>query len=92
MRTVGLSQLLQCLQNSLSVYFSIRLTNLYKKKTFSTVHNLDFKNISLLQYGFSEKAVDLFASVLKNRQQCVKIFVVYSENLEKIIEFHRARF
>ena len=51
-RTIGLSQLLQCLQNSLSVYFSIRLTNLCKKKKPWTVHSLDFKNISLLQMLF----------------------------------------
>ena len=33
-------------------------------------------------YGFSESAVELFASFFKNRQQCVKINNVYSEWLE----------
>ena len=33
-------------------------------------------------YGFSEGAVELFASFLKNRQQSVKINDVYSEWLE----------
>ena len=51
-RTIGLYQLLQCLQNSLGVYFSNTLTNLYKKKKFWTVHCLDFKNISLPQMLF----------------------------------------
>ena len=33
-------------------------------------------------YGFSENAIEFFASFLKNRQQCVKINDVYSEWLE----------
>ena len=50
-------------------------------KAFNSIsHEIFFKKIEA--YGFSESAVELFASFLKNRQQCVKINDVYSEWLE----------
>ena len=49
-------------------------------KTFSKKHEVFLKKIGA--YCFSESAVDLIASFLKNRQQCVKINDVYSEWLE----------
>ena len=50
-------------------------------KAFNSMsHEIFLKKIEA--YGFSESAVDLFASFLKNRQQCVKINDVYSEWLE----------
>ena len=50
-------------------------------KAFNSVsHEIFLKKIEA--YGFSESAVDLFASFLKNRQQCVKINDVYSEWLK----------
>ena len=50
-------------------------------KTFNSIsHEIFLKNIE--PYGFSESAVDLFASFLKNRKQCAKINNVYSEVLE----------
>ena len=127
MKTIGLSQLLQCLKNSLSKYFSISLTTFYKKKlngtqfefqkerssTDAVLHliealreNYDHLQISVAvfmdlakafnsrsheiflkkieAYGFSESAVDLFASFLKNRQQCVKMNDFYTEWFRKI--------
>ena len=42
-----------------------------KERTNSISHDILLKKIEA--YGFSESAVDLFASFLKNRQQCVKI-------------------
>ena len=116
------------------VYFSIRLTNLYKKKknlngtqigfqkhksstdavlrlfeakqenyvylkvlvvvfidlakSFNSIsHGIFLKKIEA--YGFSEKAVDLFASFLKNRQQFVKIKDVYSKWLETNYGVHQ---
>ena len=44
MRTIGLSQCLQWLENFLSVYFSILLTKLYKKK----------KTLNGPQFGFQK--------------------------------------
>ena len=53
-------------------------------KAFNSIsHEIFLKKIEA--YGFSESAVDLFASFLKNRQQCVKINDVYSEWLETIL-------
>ena len=50
-------------------------------ETFNSIsHEIFLKKIEA--YGFSESSVDLFASFLKNRQQCVKINDVYSERLE----------
>ena len=50
-------------------------------KAFSSIsHEIFLKKIEA--YGFSESAVELFASFLKNRQQCVKTNDVYSEWLE----------
>ena len=50
-------------------------------KAFDSIsHKIFLKKIEA--YGFSEHAVDLFASFLKNRQHCVEINVVYSEWLE----------
>ena len=50
-------------------------------KAFNSIsHEIFLKKIEA--FGFSESAVDLFASFLKNRQQCVKINDVYSEWLE----------
>ena len=50
-------------------------------KAFNSLsREIFFKKIEA--YGFSESAVDLFASFLKYRQQCVKINDVYSEWLE----------
>ena len=46
----------------------------------SISHEIFLKKIEA--YGFSESSVDLFASFLKNRQQCVKINDIYSEWLE----------
>ena len=50
------------------------------KSFYSISHEIFLKKIET--YGFSESAVDLFASFLKNSQQCVKINDVYSEWLE----------
>ena len=50
------------------------------KAFISKSHEIFLKTIEA--YGFSESAVDLFASFLKNRQQCFKINDVYSEWLE----------
>ena len=50
-------------------------------KAFNSIsHEICVKKIEA--YGFSESAVELFASFLKNRQQFVKINDVYSEWLE----------
>ena len=50
-------------------------------KAFNSIsHEIFLKKIEA--YGFSESAVDLFASFLKNREQCVKINDIYSEWLE----------
>ena len=50
-------------------------------KTFNSIsHGIFLKKIEA--YSFSEKAVDLFASFLKNRQQFVKTKDVYSKWLE----------
>ena len=50
-------------------------------KAFNSIsHKIFLKKIEA--YGYSESAVDLFASIHKNRQQCVKINDVYSEWLE----------
>ena len=50
-------------------------------KVFNSIsHEIFLKKVET--YGFSESAVDLSASVLKNRQQCVKIVDVCSEWFE----------
>ena len=47
-------------------------------KAFNSIsHEIFLKKIEAC--GFSESAVELFASFLKSRQQCVKINDVYSE-------------
>ena len=60
-------------------------------KTFNSIsHEIFLKKIEA--HSFSDNAVDLFASFLKNRQQCVKIKGVYWKLLEKIMVFLRERF
>ena len=50
-------------------------------KAFNSISHKTFLQ-KIEAYGFSESAVELFASFHKNRQQCVKINDVYSEWLE----------
>ena len=62
------------LKISVDVFFDLA-------KAFNSIsHKIFLKMIEA--YGFSENAIDVFASFLKNRQQCVKINDVYSEWLE----------
>ena len=62
------------LNNSVDVFIDLA-------KTFNSIsHKISLKKIEA--YAFSKSAVDLLASFLKNRQQCVKINDVYSEWLE----------
>ena len=62
------------LKFSVAVFFDLA-------KAFNSIsHKIFLKKIEA--YGFSESAVELFASFLKNRQQCVKINDVYSVWLE----------
>ena len=53
----------------------------YLAKAFYSISNKIFLK-KIEAYGFSESAVEFFASFLKNRQQCIRINDVYSEGLE----------
>ena len=55
-------------------------------KAFSSISDKFFEVFPKMieAYGFSENAIDLFASFPKNRQQCVKINDAYSKWLETI--------
>ena len=52
-------------------------------KAFNSIsHEFFLKKIEA--YGFSQSTVDLFASYLKNRQQCFRLKDAYSKWLETI--------
>ena len=79
--TDAVLQLIEALQENYdNLKISVAVFIVLAKAFNSKLHKIFLKKIEA--HGFSESAVDFFASFFKNRQQCVKINDVYSEWLE----------